>query len=104
MSAEPARGVWFLDEAEDDIAAAFQWYETKRVGLGADFVRVLDATLAALVEFPESCQVIHRDTRRCLMGRFPFEILYRLENGLLVVVGCMHGTRDPSTVLRRLGA
>ena len=103
MSAELVRGVWLLDDAEDDIAAAFQWYETKRVGLGADFIRALDASLAALLEFPESCPVIYRDTRRCLMGRFPFEILYRLDSGLLVVVGCIHGARDPSRVLWRLG-
>ena len=103
MSAEPARAIWFLDEAEDDIAAAFQWYESRRAGLGIEFVRALDTTLAALAEFPESCQVLHRDTRRRLMGRFPFEVLYRLEDGLLVVVACIHAARDPKGVLRRIG-
>jgi toxin ParE1/3/4 len=103
LSAEPARAVWFLDQAEDDIAAAFQWYEPKRIGVGTEFVHALDATLAALLDFPESCPVLYRDTRRRLMGRFPFEILYRLEDGLLVVVGCIHAARDPKAVLRRIG-
>ena len=103
MSAEPARAVWFLDDAEDDIAAAFEWYESKRVGLGVEFVRALDNTLAALLEFPESCPVVYRNTRRRLMGRFPFEVLYRLEDGLLVVVACIHAARDPQVALRRIG-
>jgi toxin ParE1/3/4 len=103
LSAKPARAVWFLDEAEDDIAAAFQWYESRRVGLGVEFIRALDTTLAALLEFPELCPVEYRDTRRRLMGRFPFEVLYRLEDGLLVVVACIHAARDPREVLRRVG-
>ncbi|MBN1319544.1 MAG: type II toxin-antitoxin system RelE/ParE family toxin [Thermoleophilia bacterium] len=103
MSTEPARAVWFLDDAEDDVAATFEWYESRRVGLGVEFVCALDATLAALLEFPESCPVVYRDTRRHLMGRFPFEVLYRLEDGLLVVTACIHAARDPKAVLRRIG-
>lgn len=103
MSAEPARALWFLDAAEDDIAAAFEWYESKSVGLGGEFVRAVDAALVSLFDFPESCEVFYRDTRRCLMGRFPFEIFYRLEDGLLIVVACMHAARDSKTMLRRIG-
>ncbi len=103
MSAEPARAVWFLDDAEDDIAVAFEWYESKRVGLGVEFIRALDNTLVALLEFPESCPVVYRNTRRRLMGRFPFEVLYRVEDGLLVVAACIHAARDPKVVLRRIG-
>jgi toxin ParE1/3/4 len=103
LSAEPARAAWFLDAAEDDIAAAFEWYESKRVGLGAEFVHAVDAALLSLLSFPESREAVHRSTRRCLMGRFPFEIFYRLEAGLLVVVACMHAARDPKAVLRRIG-
>jgi toxin ParE1/3/4 len=103
LSAEPARAVWVLDAAEDDIAAAFEWYESKRVGLGAEFVHAVDAVLVSLLDFPESREAVHRSVRRCLMGRFPFEIFYRLEPGFLVVVACMHAARDPEAVLRRIG-
>jgi toxin ParE1/3/4 len=103
LSAEAPRAVWFLDAAEDDVAAAFEWYESKRAGLGAEFVQAVDAMLVLLLDFPESCEVFDRGTRRCLMGRFPFEIFYRLEDGLLVVVACMHAARDPRAALRRIG-
>jgi len=103
LSAEPARPIWFLEAAEDDIAAAFEWYESKSVGLGGEFVHAVDSALALLLDFPESCEIFYRDTRRCLMGRFPFEIFYRLADGPLVVVACMHAARDPRTMLRRIG-
>jgi plasmid stabilization system protein ParE len=103
LSAESARAIWFLDDAEEDIAAAFEWYESKRVGLGAEFVHAVDAILVALLDFPESGEVFHRSTRRRFVGRFPFEIFYRLEDGLLVVVACIYAARDPKVVLRRVG-
>ncbi|NLE95459.1 MAG: type II toxin-antitoxin system RelE/ParE family toxin [Dehalococcoidia bacterium] len=102
LSAESPRAIWFLDAAEDDIAAAFEWYESKSAGLGAEFVQAVDVALASLLDFPESCEIFYRDTRRCLMGRFPFEIFYRIENGLLVIVACMHAARDLGAVRRRI--
>lgn len=103
MPAEPARAVWFLDAAQDDIAVAYECYESMRVGLGVEFVQAVDAVLLALLEFPESGKVFHRGTRRCLVRRFPFEIFYRLDDELLVVVACMHAARDPGATLRRIG-
>ncbi len=57
MSAERARDIWFLDDAEEGIAAALEWYESQSVGLGAEFVHAVDAVLVALLDFPESCEV-----------------------------------------------
>ena len=105
MSADPARAVWFLDAAEDDVVAAFEWYESKRVGLGAEFVDAVDATLVSLVDFPRIARGLPPGyIAAVLMGRFPFEIFYRLEDGLVIVVACMHAARDPKAVLRRIGA
>ena len=81
MWAEPARAIWFLDAAEDDIAATFEWYESKRVGLGGEFLYAVDVVLVSLLDFPDSCAVFYRDTRRCLMRRFPFEIFYAWRTG-----------------------
>ena len=103
MSGELIRPAWFLEAAEDDIAVAFEWYESKRAGLGEEFVLAVDAALDPLFEFPESCEVFYRDTRRCLMERFPFELLYRVEGDLMIVAACMHAARDPEAILRRVG-
>ena len=103
MSAEVERRIWFLEDASDDITAGFEWYEAQRVGLGAEFVGAIDGALSPVLEFPESGEVFYRNTRRCLVERFPFEIFYRLEGELIVVVACMHGARDPGAVLKRVG-
>ena len=39
-------------EAEAEISEAFRWYEDKRVGLGLEFVRIVEACFAAPVLLP----------------------------------------------------
>ena len=49
----------------------------------------------AISERPALYPMVHRQTRRALMHRFPFGIYYRVETALLVVVAVMHGSRHP---------
>ncbi len=39
------------------MAAAFEWYESKSAGLGAEVAQAVDAVPAALLDFPESCEI-----------------------------------------------
>jgi plasmid stabilization system protein ParE len=100
---EPAREPWPLEEASDDVTLAFEWYESQRVGLGVEFVLAVDAAIEPLLRFPESGEAFYRDTRRCLVERFPFEVLYRVQGRLIVIVAVMHAARDPEAILRRVG-
>jgi len=45
--------------AEEDIAAAALWYEARAAGLGADFLRAIDVTLAEIKRMPERFPVVH---------------------------------------------
>ena len=81
--------------AAADIDDAFLWYEQQRAGLGADFLRTVDDALAAIQSNPQLHAVIHRNTRRALLRRFPYGIYYRVYPDSIVIVACMHGRRDP---------
>jgi len=81
--------------AAADIEDAFVWYEQQRSGLGAGFLKILGDALIAIQRAPQLHPVIHRDTRRALIRRFPYGIYYRIYPDLIVVVACMHGRRDP---------
>ena len=82
--------------AAADIEQAFVWYERRRSGLGEEFLTAVQATLDSITARPEMYSVIHRDTRRGLLPRFPYAIFYRVYQEAIVVVGCMHVKRDPS--------
>ena len=81
--------------AAGDVEDAFAWYERQRPGLGSDFRLELKAALDRVAEKPELYQVIHRNTRRALLRRFPYGVFYRVYPEAIVVVGVMHGRRDP---------
>lgn len=40
------------DEAEDELAAAAFWYEQQRSGLGREFLRAIDTTIATIEAMP----------------------------------------------------
>ena len=96
-SAPPTRvkSVIIRSIAALDINDAYLWYERQPTGLGHEFRDALRATLTGISEHLGLYQVVHRNTRRAFMRRFPYGIYYREYVKAIVVVACMHGSRDP---------
>jgi plasmid stabilization system protein ParE len=83
-------------EAEADLAEAKRWYERQREGLGADFLLCVEEALEKTRRHPELYPVVYQDIRRAVLRRFPYAIFYRLVGQQIVVIGVLHGRRDPS--------
>lgn len=66
------------------------------------------ASLSTIAVSPLIYPVVHRNTRRALMHRFPFGVYYRVDSSEVIVVAVMHGSRNPlrwkTRVLLRLTA
>ena len=90
------------DEAEVDMAEAALWYERRSLGLGAEFVRSVDACLALVSRQPTLFPVIHREARMALARRFPYLIIYRVFPDFISVVAVIHGKRHPRRWKSRL--
>ena len=82
--------------AAADIDEAFLWYERQQAGLGNEFLAAVDSALEKVVASPTRYPAVHREIRRALLHRFPYAIFYRIYSDAVVVVGCMHGRRDPT--------
>jgi plasmid stabilization system protein ParE len=83
------------DEAEAEIAEAAHWYERRAVGLGAEFVRSVDACFAIISRQPDIFPVVYRQTRMALLRRFPYLVIYRVFPDFVSVVAVVHGRRHP---------
>ena len=83
--------------AARELRAAVRWYETQRTGLGAEFLDAAEAALGLVRARPEAGTVVSEDrrTRRALVGRFPYQIVYRLRPTEIVVVAVAHLKRRP---------
>lgn len=82
-------------EAESDLTEAAIWYEEQLLGLGDQFLDEVLAMFSSVAETPLLYPVIHRNTRRALIHRFPFGIFYIVESNSIVVLAVMHGSRHP---------
>ena len=81
--------------AAADVEGAYRWYEDQRAGLGEEFLAAVQAGLEMVAAHPLAAPVVHRDTRRLLLRRFPYGVFYRLVKDEIVVVGCLHAKRHP---------
>jgi plasmid stabilization system protein ParE len=81
--------------AAADIEEAHFWYESQRLGLGDEFLDAVLAVFEVLQGSPRRYRVIHRDTRRANVRRFPYGLFYRIIDADIVVIACFHASRDP---------
>ena len=78
-----------------EMGEGFVGWEGKRAGWGDEFLTAVQSALDIIVTHPTRYPAIHRNTRRALVHRFPYQIFYRVYDDIVVVVACMHGRRDP---------
>jgi plasmid stabilization system protein ParE len=96
------RRLVFLEQAADEAVEATGRYEQEREGLGEDFRSEIDAVIARLMDYPESGAVVFRDVRRARVKRFPYDLVYRIQHDILIVVSVMHQRRRPGLWKNRL--
>jgi len=87
--------VRFRPEAMAELFEAVDWYESRALGLGTEFLRSLDASLAAIQRRPLAYPIVFGRLRRAVLRRFPYSVIYDLSGDEILIVACIHGRRDP---------
>jgi toxin ParE1/3/4 len=78
------------------------YYESKSVGLGRDFVDELERQLFQIAAMPTRWMVVRGDLRRALIKRFPYVILFRaLNEAVIRVTVVKHEKRHPAFGITR---
>ena len=86
-----------LQAAGEEFAAAVQWYEQQRPGLGGEFFEAVSDTTTRVHNHPEIGAPLSADqrTRRVLVNRFPYQVVYRVLPHEIVIVAVAHVKRRP---------
>jgi plasmid stabilization system protein ParE len=90
-----SRRVVFRPEARTELLDAQTWYEDRVPGLGRQFSLAVDAAVSAILRYPEAGPVVHESYRQCVLRRFPYSLVYRLDGPDVVVMAVHHQRRDP---------
>lgn len=92
----------FRVEAQAEFDQALDWYEQQQAGLGNDFLNDVSDTLERVVLMPKSSAQLFEDVRRTVVRRFPYSILYCIEETQIVVIAVFHTKRNPKTWQERI--
>ena len=89
-------------EVEDDAFLAYNWYETKSIGLGEEFLRVFYSRVSEIEEQPLLFQKVEGECRRSLLRRFPYSVYYIAKGREIIILGLFHAARDPRKIKESL--
>jgi len=92
-----------LPPAATDLRSGATFYrDNESAALARDFLREVDSTLERLLTFPDLGRPAAKGTRRALVRRFPYAVIYLVEADRLVIVAIAHHSREPGYWLDRL--
>lgn len=91
----PSLSVEFHPDAIEESRGAWQWYAERSATAAKAFVAELDRAIEELAETPERWPQYLHATRRFLLHRFPFSVVYRRTGTTLQVIAVAHARRKP---------
>ena len=86
----------FHEHAEAEFYSAIDYYEDCRRGLGIEFAREVYVTIDRITKHPEAWSPMSKNTRRCLVNRFPFGVIYQVKSGSVIVIAVADLRRRPN--------
>ena len=85
----------FHPRAEAEFDEAVRTYEDCQPGLGLEFAEEVYAAIGRISEFPDAWSAMSRTTRRCLLNRFPYGVIFQVKSGALRIVAVSNLHRRP---------
>jgi hypothetical protein len=86
---------YFHPHADTELDEAIRYYEECQLGLGLDLAEEVYATIRRASEYPEAWSVMSKNTRRCLVNRFPYGVIFQIKPDMLRIIAIANLHRRP---------
>ena len=93
--------VIFSKYARQELDDAIRYYDIKLLGLGAKLKEEVRKAVLQITEYPHAWSVERGDVRKCLLNKFPYKILYSLEDDHIFIIALAHQHQKPSYWVER---
>lgn len=97
-----AKTVEYHQGAIADVKSAVSWYGKRSHKAALDFVEELHRAADTIRRGPERWPLGKNNTRRFLLWRFPFSIIYSEHESAIMIWAVAHGSRRPEYWENRL--
>ena len=94
--------VRLLDGAQHELDEAVEYYNAEVAELGHAFLLETLATLERICQFPNGWHSLSANTRRCRLRRFPYGVIYAVDEGAILVIAIAHAHRRPNYWRKRI--
>ena len=93
--------VFYLDEVDNDIAVAKQWYAEQQNNLDVRFVAAVKETVSNILKMPSAYAVRYRNIRIARTKIFPYNIHFYVDEtkAQVVIIGIVHNKRNKTRLL-----
>ncbi len=88
--------------AQAEAEAAARYYAARSPRAAAAYVAELDTAISEIERAPHTLLQHVHGTHRILLKRYPFAIVFRLEEQRILIVAIAHGSRRPGYWVTRL--
>jgi hypothetical protein len=85
------------EEARNEIQDAFIWYNEQRHNLGNDFIITLEYYFSVIILNPFIYAEKYKNMRAAVMHKFPFLIVFEIEEKNIIVYSVFHTSRKPKS-------
>jgi len=87
---------YFHEDAETEFDRTVEYYEDSQPGLGLEFAQEVYTAITRIIQFPDAWSPMSKNTRRCLVNRFPFGIIYQVKSDYVRIIAVADLRRRPS--------
>lgn len=88
--------------AVQELTDAITYYETQQPGLGTEYRGAVRQALLRISKYPSAYPLERPQIRKCVLGRFPYNILYTVEKDLALVIAIANQHQRPNYWIDRL--
>ena len=88
--------VFFSKYAQQELEDAALFYEFEYAGLGKKFKEEVRKAAIRISEYPKAWSVERGEVRKCLLHKFPYKLLYSIEEDHIFIIAVAHQHREPN--------
>lgn len=88
--------VRLLPAAQSELDEAIHWYAQQAPGLGDPFLVEFLRTIQLIERHPLGWHALSSQTRRCRLRRFPYGVIYNVDQDSVLVIAVAHLHRRPT--------
>jgi toxin ParE1/3/4 len=92
MASKPFR---FHPDAREEFRDAARWYRARNLAASSEFRAAGSAAVRDVVRDPQRSPKYLFGTRRLVMQRFPFSVVYLDDPDLITIIAVAHARRKP---------